>query len=102
MTTVTPSLPVDSKLIIRFRFKAPEAEILLNCRKEPMDVKCGKSTTNADLDLTVTAVGLDQILRGKLELTAALKNGDLKAKGALLKVKSLAPIFDAAMKRYVG
>ena len=93
-------LALDSKLIVRFRFKVPEAEILLNCRKDPLAVKCGKTQPSADLDLTVTASGLDQILRGTLDLGSALKSGDLKARGALLKVKSLAPILDAAMKRY--
>lgn len=91
-----------SKLIVRFRFKTPEAEILLNCRKEPVDVKCGKTQTQADLDLTVTASGLHRMLLGELDLTAALKAGELKARGALLKVKSLGPIFDAAMKLYPG
>lgn len=92
----------DSKLIVRFSFKNPEAEILLNCRKEPVDVKCGKTQTPADLDLTVSPDGLHRLLRGELGLTAALKNGDLKARGSLLKVKSLGPIVDAAMKLYGG
>ena len=92
----------ESKLIVRFRFKSPEAEILLNCRKDPVDVRCGKTQTSADLDLTVTAEALDRILLGKLAMAAALTKGELKARGALLKVKSLGPIFDAAQKLYGG
>ncbi len=95
-------LAQESKLILRFRFKAPEAEILLNCRKDPVDVKCGKTQTSADLDLTVTAEALDQILLGKLGMASALKSGELRARGSLLKVKALAPIFDAAQRLYTA
>lgn len=91
-----------ARLILRFRFSAPTAELVLNCRKKPIDVVCGASPLRADLELAMPTATLHAILLGSLKLSAAVKSGGLKVKGDLIKLVRLGPVLDAAAKLYAA
>ncbi|MBI3271984.1 MAG: hypothetical protein HYZ53_23525 [Planctomycetes bacterium] len=95
-------LASQAKLIIRFKFSAPEAELVLNCRKKPVELGCGASQVRSNLDLVMPAATLHGILTGRTKLADAVKSGGLKAKGEVLRLPRLSPVLDAAAKLYTA
>jgi len=82
-----------SRLVIRLRCTAPAAEITLNGRQRPVQVRYGPTNLRSDLDIELAADTLHRILLGELSLKKALANGRLKVRGPAWKTFALADLF---------
>lgn len=84
---------VASRLVIRLRCAAPEAEITLNGRQRPVQTTFGPCSVRPTLDIELAADTLHEILMGQLSLRTALGNGQLQIRGPALKAMALADLF---------
>jgi hypothetical protein len=82
-----------SRLVIRLRCTAPDAEITINGRQRPVQTTFGPSSVRPTLDIDLDADTLHDILLGQLSLRAALGNGLLRIRGPALKAMVLADLF---------
>lgn len=90
----------SSKLIIRLQITEPALDVVINGRTKPPKVTYGKTTLQPDLDISVSADALHQILLGTLHLGAAVSGGALKVKGPVWKSFVLADIFHSGQRFY--
>jgi hypothetical protein len=90
----------NSRLMIRLHTYAPEAEILINGRKNPVDITYGASKLRPDLDFLLSADALHYILLGELSLKRALTSGQLKVRGPAFKSFVLEGIFRQGQELY--
>jgi ubiquinone biosynthesis protein UbiJ len=84
---------MNSKLILRLSLRQPDAEILINARRNPLEFVFGKSTLRPDLELEITADALHYILTGQLRFSKVLGSGQLKLHGPVWKAFVLEDIF---------
>ena len=82
-----------SRLVIRLRCTAPEAEFTINGRRRPVQVVFGPDSARPTLDIDLAADTLHDILLGQLSLRTALGNGLLSVRGPALKAMALAELF---------
>ena len=82
-----------SRLLIRLRCRAPEAEFTINGRQRPVQTTFGPSNARPALDIELAADTLHEILMDQLSLKKALGNGQLKIRGPALKAMVLADLF---------
>jgi hypothetical protein len=90
----------DSGLIVRIQVTNPQGEIVLNGRREPVNVAFGPSNGRADLELALPADVLHGVWLGELRLRDAIDRGDIQFKGAVWKALQLAPLFRRAEALY--
>lgn len=90
----------SSKLIIRFQFIDPEAELSINGRSNPIKVQYGNSSLRPDFNVQMQADAFHQILLGELPLRKALGSKQMKVKGAVHKSFALADIFHRGQAVY--
>ena len=92
---------IKAKLCIRFNVSDPEAMLLINAQKRPLQVEYGRTNNHKpDLDVDVTGEALHQILLGQLSLTKAMGSKKVKPKGPIWKIMALADLFYHAQKIY--
>jgi alkyl sulfatase BDS1-like metallo-beta-lactamase superfamily hydrolase len=92
---------LKAKLFIRFNVSEPEATLLIDARKRPLQIEYGRSNGHKpDLDVDVSGDALHQILLGQLSLTKAVGSKKVKPKGPVWKVMALADLFTHAQKIY--
>ena len=92
---------IKAKLSIRFNVSDPEAMLLINAKKRPLQIEYGRvNSHNPDLDVDVTGEALHQILLGQLSLTKAMGSKKVKPKGPIWKIMALADLFYHAQKIY--
>jgi hypothetical protein len=84
---------VSSHLSIRLKFSGPEAQILINGRKRPVEVNYGPTNGRADLEIEMTADHLHQILLDEYSIKSGFANGELKVRGPVWKTLAFADIF---------
>jgi putative sterol carrier protein len=84
---------MSSRLTLRLRLRQPEAEILINARRNPLEFIYGKSTLRPDLELEISADALHYILTGQLRFSKALGSGQLKLHGPVWRAFVLEDIF---------
>lgn len=82
-----------AKLVVRLQCTAPSGDIVLNGRTRPIATTFGPSSAKADLDITLTADTLHEILLGQLGIAKALGGGRLVVKGPIWKATALADLF---------
>lgn len=82
-----------SRLVIRLRCTAPEAEFTINGRQRPVRTTFGPTSTRPTLDIELAADTLHEILMDQLSLRTALGNGLLRIRGPALKAMALADLF---------
>jgi hypothetical protein len=90
----------DSRLIIRLRISAPALDVVINGRTNPPKVTYGNTTLRPDLDISVSADSLHQVMLGTLPLGKAVSSGALKVNGSILKSFVLADIFHSGQRFY--
>lgn len=91
---------LNSRLRIRLRFSQPTAELLIDASQRPFHVAYGPCDARPDLDVSLTADTLHQILLGRLSLAKALGNKSLQPNGPVWKVMALAGLFRQAQAVY--
>jgi putative sterol carrier protein len=90
-----------SRLIVRLNTTEPEGVVVLNGRTTPITTLFGEEARlRPDLDITLTANALHQILLGELSLTKALGQRDLQVKGSIFKATALANLFRQSQSIY--
>jgi len=96
LRTETPN-PIDtlvsSHLCIRLKLSNPEAQVLINGRKRPVEVNYGVTNGRADLEIEMTADHLHQILLDEYSIKKGFANGELKVRGPVWKTLAFADIF---------
>jgi putative sterol carrier protein len=91
---------VSSKLILRLNVSAPAADVLINGRKNPPSISYGKTTLRPDLEISLSADALHQILLGELRLSSAVASKQLVVKGPIFKSFVFEDIFHSAQAIY--
>lgn len=91
---------VQSRLILRLAISDPAAEVLINGRTDPPQVRYSASSLRPDLDIQLSAESLHRILLRELRLRDALAGGRLKVRGPVWKSYVLEDIFHAAQDLY--
>jgi len=84
---------VSSHLSIRLKLTDPEAQILINGRKHPIEVNYGLTNGRVDLEIEMTADHLHQILMDEYSIKKGFSNGELKVRGPVWKTLVFADIF---------
>lgn len=90
-----------SRLIVRLTMTEPAGVVVLNGRTTPIATLFGEEAKlRPDLDITLTAHTLHQILLGDLSLTKALGQRALQVKGPIFKATALANLFRQSQAIY--
>jgi hypothetical protein len=90
----------QSKLIIQMRFTGPQAELLVNGRKNPFQIEYGPTRLRSELELRLAADTFHQILLQELGIKTALSRGMIKARGPVWKLASFGPVIEAGQEVY--
>lgn len=91
---------VGSKLILRLRISAPVAEVVVNGRKNPPEIRYEKTTLRPDLEIELSADALHRILSGELRLSSAVAARQLIVRGPIFKTFVFEEIFHSAQRYY--
>ena len=91
---------LDSNLIIRFIYTDPDVVLLVDCSGDTIDVRPGDRDTPAEVEMTMTADIAHKFWFGKVNLTAALTRGQMKAKGPVPKILKLLPAIKPTYAMY--
>jgi hypothetical protein len=90
-----------SRLIVRLNVSEPEGVVVLNGRTTPISTLFGpEAKARPDLDISLKADALHQILLGELSLTKALGQRALQVKGPIFKATALANLFRQSQAIY--
>ena len=89
-----------SHMIFRLRTTNPEAEIIINGRKRPIEVSYGPAGIRPTMDIELTADTLHFILLGQLSLKRTLASGQLSVRGPIWKAQALADLFSQGRDVY--
>jgi hypothetical protein len=90
----------SARLIIRFQVTQPGGTLTLNGRHNPVQVSYEPSPLKPDIQVELSGDALHHILLGDLALRAALGNGQMNVKGAILKSFVLADVFHQCQALY--
>jgi hypothetical protein len=91
---------VNSKLILRMRVTVPEADVVVNGRKDPPQITYAKTTLRPDLEIELNADALHKILLGELRLSSAVAARQLVVRGPIYKSFVFEEIFHSAQAFY--
>jgi hypothetical protein len=99
----TPN-PVDAlattRLSIRLILTEPDAQVMINGKKRPVEIRYGPTKGRVDLEIGMTAEQLHLILLDEYSIKSGFANGDLKVRGQVWKALSLADIFIKGRSHY--
>lgn len=82
-----------AKLLIRFSCTDPEGTILINGRREPVDVSFGTNRIRPEVDVYLKGDTLHSILLGDLKLGKALATRELTVRGPAHKTLAVSDLF---------
>jgi len=91
----TTGLLSAQKMIIRLKIREPEAQVTINGRRTPAQVIYTGNGLKPDLDVSLSADALHNILTAQMRLRDAIKSGEMKVGGAIWK----AGAFEAILKK---
>lgn len=89
-----------TRLIIRLSISDPELEILVNGRKNPVEITYGQNRLRPDLDIRLSADVLHDILLKKRSLKGAFTSGEVKVRGQLIKSFVMEDLFRRGQELY--
>jgi hypothetical protein len=93
-----------SGLIIRFRYTEPESEITIDTLQPKegcfFGVLCGPNYLEPTVDMSMSADVAHQFWLGKVNLTAALTRGLIKARGPIQDILKMLPAIKPAYTMY--
>ncbi len=86
---------------VQYRLHDPEALITIELRPErDIQVDLGPSDLDPEVTMSLAADTAHGFWMGKVNLTAALARGDIKAKGPVAKILRLVPLVKPTFARY--
>lgn len=86
---------------VQYQLRGPQAQITCNLRPdEELTVDLGSSELEPEVVMTMDADTAHRFWMGKVNLTAALARGDIKAKGPVAKILRLVPLVKPSFARY--
>ncbi len=91
---------LKSGLIVRFRYREPDAEITLDGTETPIKLSLGPYERPPTVDMSMTADVAHQFWLGHVNLLAALTRGTIVAKGPIPAILKLLPAITPAYTRY--
>ena len=89
-----------AKLLIRFNCLEPEANIMINGRREPVSVTYGENRIRPEVDVYLTTDILHFILLGELRLSQALTKKKVTVHGPARKVLKVVDLFHQCQAIY--
>ena len=90
----------SARLAIRLQTTEPVGEIVINGRLRPVRFYFGQNELETDLDASLTADTLHQILLGELGLREAMNHKQILVRGPVFKTMMLAPLFRHGKRIY--
>lgn len=89
-----------SRLVIHIHCVEPEAEVIIDGRKRPVEISYGPPNMRPTLHIELATETLHRILLGELGLRQAFTQGQLKVRGPVHRVMVLANLFDQLREYY--
>lgn len=90
----------QGRMVIRFVCTNPNGQILLNGRENPVGIHFGEHGAKSNLTIWLATYTMHQIMLGELGIMKAMGQKKIKAKGSLLRVRALSPLFVEGQKIY--
>jgi hypothetical protein len=91
-----------SKVNIRIRTHAPDADIMILGRATPVRTTFGENGVKPDIEIELASDTFHNILLGDLSLKSALGSNQLKVRGPIWKAMSLGDLFHVSRLCYPG
>jgi hypothetical protein len=91
---------LKAKLLILVRCTGPDVEMLINGRRNPVEILYGGIRIRPEVEAEMTADTLHQILLGELSLPRAVTTKQMKVKGPIWKTFALAELFERGQEIY--
>jgi putative sterol carrier protein len=86
---------------VQYRLRDPDARITVNLHPgEEMQVDLGQSEMEPEVIMSMDADTAHRFWLGKVNVTAALARGQIKAKGPVAKILKLVPLVKPVFPRY--
>ena len=89
-----------SKVILRFNCTEPEGIIVINGRRNPAAVTYGEDRIRPEVEISLPADTLHNILLGDTKITKALSNGEMKVTGSVHKALAVTDLFRRCQEIY--
>ncbi len=89
-----------SSLIVRFRYREPDAEITVDAARDPIVLNLGPYDLPPIVDMSMTGDVAHQFWLGHVNLLAALTRGTIVAKGPIPAILKLLPAITPAYTKY--
>ena len=93
---------VEQEMVIRFRLRAPDAELWIDGRSKPVQTSFGAQELDATLTADLTANAMHELLLGTLPLGKAILFRKLKVQGSKSKAMKLESLLHAMQAVYPG
>lgn len=89
-----------AKLLILIRCHDPEAIMLVNGRRNPVEITFSSNRIRPEVEVEMASDTLHRILLGELSLPKAARTRQLKLKGPIWKTFALAELFERGQEIY--
>lgn len=90
----------NSRLIFHLVCTKPQADIILDGRRRPAQIRYGATPARADLTINLETNVFHEILLDKRSLKKSFANGAVKVKGPVFKTFALAEFFHRGRAHY--
>ena len=91
----------SANTIVRYQHSEPDAAITVRLEEdEPTDVEFGESELEPEVTMTMKADTAHLFWLGRVNVTAALARGQIRAKGPVAKILKLVPLVKPVFPRY--
>ncbi len=91
---------LQSKMVIRFKYSDPDLTVVVDCAGDKALVKPHDTTTQAIVEMTMSADIAHRFWFGMVNLTKALTRKEMVAKGPIPKVLKLLPAIKPSYAMY--
>jgi 2-oxoisovalerate dehydrogenase E1 component len=91
---------LESKLIVRFRYKDPEGIVTVNMRTDPITYQFGESDLEPDVEMIQSGDTSHQFWQGKLNVARAIATRKVVTRGSVPKALALLPAVKPAFSLY--
>lgn len=91
---------LESSLIIRFTYTDPDAVLVVDCSGPAIAIRAGDTSTQAEVDMSMTADIAHKFWFGKVNLMQALTRRQMVARGPVPKILKLLPAIKPTYAMY--
>lgn len=89
-----------ARMAIRLRCTSPGAEVVINGRRQPLQISYGPAVLRPDLDVALSADALHRILLAEMPLRQAIGSGQMVVRGPILKTYPLEAVLHSGQALY--